>query len=112
MIDFILFLLWSVIMFLAGAIWSDRKAAKVERDLKSRIDAQKILLQSYSQQLEGGKRWLGLKPMVQFVQTIEEEAQVYRKRRSESWPGSCTESFNKGAVHACDAVILKVRGWL
>ncbi len=112
MIDLVLFLLWSAIMFLAGAIWSDRKAAKVERDLKSRIDAQKIMLQSCSQQLKGGREWLGLEPMVQFVQRIEEEAKVYRKRRDESWPGSLNESFNKGAVHASDAAILMIRGWL
>ena len=38
--------------FLAGALWRDGRAVRSDRELKSRIEALKLTLQSYRQQID------------------------------------------------------------
>ncbi|MCJ7485283.1 MAG: hypothetical protein MUQ25_03830 [Candidatus Aminicenantes bacterium] len=92
-----------------GAAWRDRRAARMEKDLKSRIEAQRILMQSYQQE---NARLRRVGAPVGALRAIEETTNLYRHRLIDSEPGTKEKEFNRGAIHGLNAALLELRGWL
>lgn len=109
MIDYILLVIWGAALFLVGAFWQGRKAARVERDLKSRIVALKLVNQSNRQELES---LLQLNGLGQAVEKTFQAADHYQMKIEAGYPGTADWSFNRGVRHGLQSAVIFMRGWL
>lgn len=94
-----------------GALWRDGRACRKERELRGRIEAQRLLIHG----LEADKKKMSAalaRANGEGFKDLEGTAEIYRRRQSESVPGSLIERFNAGVVHGVNAALVQLRGWL
>jgi hypothetical protein len=106
--DLLGFLVYGVLLFFAGAFWRDRKSARVERDLKARIEAQRLVIRSWDID-RAFLRALKLDPA---IAGIEQDREHYNRLKAECFDGTIEERFNKGVIHGLNAALLRIRGWI
>jgi len=95
--------------WLWGSGWRDRRAARVEKRLEDRIEAQQILIRSLEQEI---RTLRAIARPSGAVKALAEMANLYRHRLRDSLPATLAQEFNRGAVQGLNAAILELRGWL
>lgn len=98
-----------VLGFLAGAFWRDRRALRTEKELRSRIEALKLVAQAARQELASWGKHNGIGAAVK--KTLQ-AAEDYQVRIEAGYPGTADWSFNRGARHGLQAAVIFMRGWL
>lgn len=104
---------WAAIFVgcLFGGLWRDGRALKKETELRGRIEAQRLLIRGLEADIKTMRAVLA-RTNGEGFKDLEDTAEIYRRRRAESVPGSLIERFNAGVVHGVNAALVQLRGWL
>jgi hypothetical protein len=97
--------------FLFGALWRDGRAARKEKALSDRIEAQRLLILSYEAEIKWTRSALAGKSGKDF-KPLEDTLEIFQAKRAQCSPGTLEEKFNAGAIHGLNAALLQLRGWL
>lgn len=106
-------ILWAVFFIggFFGGLWRDGRALRKETELRGRIEAQRLLIHGLEVDLKTMRAILA-RTNGDGLKELEDTAEIYRRRRAESVPGSLIERFNAGVVHGVNAALVQLRGWL
>ena len=109
MIEFVIGFFIAFFSFMAGAALRDHQAARVEKDLRSRIEALKLVNQSNRQELLSMHRNNGAGVA---VRKMLEQAGDYSAKIEAGYPGTNDWHFNRGVRHGLNSAVIFLRGWL
>lgn len=103
----VFFLVFASVFF--GLWWGDRRGERVERDLKQRIAALKLVVQAGRQELlmERQNGWDAV-VLEKLLKTLED----YQLKLGLYKPGDRDWYFNRGVRHGLNAAVIFIRGWL